>query len=162
MKKYDWIQSFFTLKKKWSEKIIIHSYSAKLIITKSSIITENANKPKTIGYIDLNNYASYPKNPKIASVFKEIGLAEEFGSGIKKITKYSKIYGGKEPVFYDDNIFRAEVVYNDDLEDTEQELNLTEAEKMLYEFIKSNNGLTRKKINKFMYLLLEGKEEKEL
>ena len=137
-------------------------YPAKLIITKSSIITENANKPKTIGYIDLNNYASYPKNPKIASVFKEIGLAEEFGSGIKKITKYSKIYSGKEPVFYDDDIFRAEVVYNNDLVDTEQELNLTEAEKMLYEFIKNNNGFTRKKINKFMYPLLEGKEEKEL
>lgn len=136
-------------------------YPAKLIITKNSIITENANKPKTIGYIDLNNYASYPKNPKIASVFKEIGLAEEFGSGIKKITKYSKIYGGKEPVFYDDDIFRAEVVYNNDLDDKEQELDLTEIEKKLYEFIKNNNGVTRKKINKFIYPLLD-EEEKEL
>ena len=87
-------------------------YPAKLIITKDAIITENANKPRNIGYIDLNNYSSYPKNPKIANVFKEIGLAEEFGSGIKKITKYAKIYGGKEPVFIDDDIFRAKVIYN--------------------------------------------------
>lgn len=59
-------------------------YPAKLIITKENIITENANKPRTIGFIDLNNYSPYPKNPKIASFFKEIGLADELGSGIKK------------------------------------------------------------------------------
>lgn len=137
-------------------------YPAKLIITKSSIITENANKPKTIGYIDLNNYASYPKNPKIASVFKEIGLAEEFGSGIKKITKYSKIYGGKEPVFYDDDIFRAEVVYNNDIEiNTDSNIYLNDNEKKLYEFIKNNNGVTRKDINDFMHPILNSNDEKE-
>lgn len=137
-------------------------YPAKLIITKNSIITENANKPKTIGYIDLNNYASYPKNPKIASVFKEIGLAEEFGSGIKKITKYSKIYGGKEPVFYDDDIFRAEVVYNNDIETSDDNnIYLNDNEKKLYEFIKSNNGVTRKDINDFMYPILNSNDEKE-
>ena len=41
-------------------------YPAKLIITKDNIVTENANKPKMIGYIDVNNYSPYPKNPKIA------------------------------------------------------------------------------------------------
>lgn len=137
-------------------------YPAKLIITKNSIITENANKPKTIGYIDLNNYASYPKNPKIASVFKEIGLTEEFSSGIKKITKYSKIYGGKEPVFYDDDIFRSEVVYNNDIETSDDNnIYLNDNEKKLYEFIKSNNGVTRKDINDFMYPILNSNDEKE-
>ena len=64
---------------------------ARLIINKDSIVTENANKPRNIGYIDLNNYSPFPKNPKIANFFKEIGLADELGSGIKIITKYNKI-----------------------------------------------------------------------
>ena len=42
------------------------------------------NKARIIGFIDLNNYSPYPKNPKIANFFKEIGLAEELGSGIRK------------------------------------------------------------------------------
>ena len=80
-------------------------YPAKLIIGKESILTENANKPRIIGYIDLNNYSPYPKNPKIANFFKEIGLADELGSGIKKIVKYTKIYSGGIPEFKDDEIF---------------------------------------------------------
>lgn len=75
-------------------------YPARLVITKDSIITENANKPRTIGYINLNNYSPYPKKPKIAGFFKEIGLADELGSGIKKIAKYTKIYSGGEENLY--------------------------------------------------------------
>ena len=82
-----------------------NSVPARLIITKESITTENANRPRNIGYIDINNYSPYPKNPKIANFFKEIGLAEELGSGIKTITKYNKIYSGEVPIFKDDEIF---------------------------------------------------------
>jgi len=88
-------------------------YPAKLIIKKDEIVTENANKPRNIGYIDLNNYTPYPKNPKIASFFKEIGLADELGSGVKKITKYTKIYSnGGIPTFRDDEIFTVTVPLN--------------------------------------------------
>ena len=65
-------------------------YPAKLIITSNAITTENASKARVIGFMDLNNYSPYPKNPKIAGFFKEIGLADELGSGIKKIVKYTK------------------------------------------------------------------------
>ena len=84
-------------------------YTARLIITKDAILTENANKPKTIGYIDINNYTPYTKNPKIAGVFKEIGLADELGSGIKKITYFTKIYSGGIPEFKDDEVFKVSV-----------------------------------------------------
>lgn len=87
-------------------------YPAKLVITKDEILTENANKPRMIGYIDLKNYSPYPKNPKLANLFKEIGLAEELGSGIKNIVKYTKIYSGGEPSFKDDEIFKVEVPLN--------------------------------------------------
>lgn len=58
---------------------------ARLIITKNCIYTENANKARQIGFIDINNYIPYPKNPIIAKFFKEIGYADELGSGIKKL-----------------------------------------------------------------------------
>lgn len=80
-----------------------------MVITKEAILTENANKPRMIGFIDLNNYSPYPKNPKIASFFKEIGLADELGSGIKKIAKYTQIYSGGTPIFKDDEIFKVVV-----------------------------------------------------
>ena len=44
-------------------------------------------------------------NPKIAKVFKEIGLADELGSGVRNIVKYTKIYSGGEPTFEENDIF---------------------------------------------------------
>ena len=55
--------------------------TSRLIITKDSLIAENASIPKTDGYIDLKNYEPYTKNPKIARVFKELDLSDELGSG---------------------------------------------------------------------------------
>lgn len=126
-------------------------YPAKLIIGKDSIITENANKPRMIGFIDLNSYSPYPKNPKIAGFFKEIGLADELGSGIKKIAKYTKIYsGGAEPSFKDDEIFVANIplnCVNHDNIDTSDTL-----KEAIFEFIKSStNGRTRQEINNYIY-----------
>lgn len=81
-------------------------YPAKLIIEKDSLRTENANRAKMIGKIDVNFYEPYPKNPKIAKVFKEIGLADELGSGVKNMFKYTKIYSGGLPEMKEDDIFR--------------------------------------------------------
>ncbi|MBR3230156.1 MAG: putative DNA binding domain-containing protein [Bacilli bacterium] len=127
-------------------------YPAKLVITKDSIITENANKPRTIGYIDLNNYSPYPKNPKIASFFKEIGLADELGSGIKKIAKYTKIYsGGGEPLFKDDEIFVATVPLTNKSSNSNFISN-NKLKELILDFIKKNSdGRTRQEINDFIY-----------
>ena len=81
-------------------------YPAKLIIEKDFIKTENANRAKMIGNIDINAYEPYPKNPKIAKFFKEIGLADELGSGVKNMVKYTKLYSGGIPEFREDDIFR--------------------------------------------------------
>lgn len=81
-------------------------YPAKLIIEKDFIKTENANRAKMIGNIDINAYEPYPKNPKIAKLFKEIGLADELGSGVKNMVKYTKLYSGGIPEFREDDIFR--------------------------------------------------------
>lgn len=136
-------------------------YPAKLMITEDSIITENANKPRTIGFIDLNNYSPYPKNPKIAGFFKEIGLADELGSGIKKITKYSKIYSeGKEPIFKDDSIFKATIPLKNE-NGSLKALKSGELKKIIFEFIKdADNGRTRKEINEYVYPLIRENDAK--
>ena len=45
------------------------------------------------------------KNPPIAKVFREIGLADELGSGMRNSYKYTKMYSGGEPVFTEADIF---------------------------------------------------------
>lgn len=123
-------------------------YPAKLIITKNEIITENANKPRVIGYINLNDYAPYPKNPKIASFFKEIGYADELGSGIRKIAKYTKIYSGGTPEFKDGDIFMAKIpLFVDDL--ILENINKIVRD-LVYNFIKENNGVDRKQIDNYV------------
>lgn len=137
-------------------------YPAKLVIAKDSIITENANKPRTIGFIDLNNYSPYPKNPKIAGFFKEIGLADELGSGIKKIAKYTKIYsGGGEPTFRDDEIFTASIPLTNNI-GGEMIITSAKLRELIFEYIKSSDmGRTRQEINNYIYPLInENKNSK--
>ena len=81
------------------------AFPAKLVIEKDKMWTENANKAKRIGDININKFSPYSKNPKIAKVFKEIGLADELGSGVRNIVKYTKIYSGGEPTFEENDIF---------------------------------------------------------
>ena len=87
-------------------------YPAKFIIEKDKIIFENSNKPHGLGIININNFTPFPKNPIISSFFRQINLAEELGSGFRKIARYSKKYFGTEPVIQEQNIFRFEVRIN--------------------------------------------------
>jgi len=81
-------------------------FPAKLIIEKDRVVTENSNKPHGNGIIDPDNFSPFPKNPTIARLFKEIGLVDELGSGIRNTYKYSKIYSGAEPIFTEGDVFR--------------------------------------------------------
>ena len=87
----------------------LNHFPAKLIIESDKVITENSNKPHGNGKIDLSNFTPFPKNPTIAKFFKEIGLVEELGSGIRKSYKYSKFYGNKNPKFIEGDIFKSEI-----------------------------------------------------
>ena len=48
----------------------------------------------------------FPKNPAISKVFREIGLADELGSGMRNTYKYTQLYSGESPIFEEGNIFR--------------------------------------------------------
>jgi predicted HTH transcriptional regulator len=84
-------------------------FPAKLIIEKSRIYTENANKVYRYGQIKADNFTPYPKNPIIANFFANIGRADELGSGVRNLYKYTKIYAGGDPLLFEDDIFKIEI-----------------------------------------------------
>ncbi len=55
----------------------------------------------------------FPKNPVIARFFREIGRADELGSGVRKLMKYGKAYGGSAPELVEGDVFRSIVKYPD-------------------------------------------------
>lgn len=80
-------------------------YVLKLVIERDKITTENANLAHGHGNLNLNTFKPFAKNPPIAKVFREIGLADELGSGMRNSYKYTKMYSGGEPVFTEADVF---------------------------------------------------------
>lgn len=83
-----------------------NAYVAKLVIEKNRIYTENANLSHGHGALSLATFEPFPKNPPISKVFREIGLADELGSGMRNTYKYTKMYSGGEPQFVEGDVFR--------------------------------------------------------
>lgn len=83
-----------------------NAYVAKMVIEKDCIFTENSNRSHGFGTLDLSTFEPFPKNPSISKVFREIGLADELGSGMRNTYKYTKLYSGAEPKFAEGDIFR--------------------------------------------------------
>lgn len=83
-----------------------NAFPAKLIIKKDTVTTENSNRAHGYGEVNIINFTPFPKNPVIAGVFKEIGWADELGSGIRNIEKYAKIYSNSKPVFIEGDVFK--------------------------------------------------------
>lgn len=88
-------------------------YIAKFVIENNRMYTENANRAVTGRAISLENFEPNPKNPIIASFFRNIGLADELGSGVRNLYYYGKRYSGKDPELIDGDIFRIIVPLND-------------------------------------------------
>jgi len=82
------------------------AFNAKLIIEKERIYTENWNRSNEHGRIDPENFIPQPKNPIVAKFFMNIGRADQLGSGIRNLYKYTKLYSGGEPELIEGNIFR--------------------------------------------------------
>ncbi|MBI5308176.1 MAG: hypothetical protein HZB37_07600 [Planctomycetes bacterium] len=91
--------------------ILIHreyanAFPAKFIIDREKLSTENSNKPHGHGMIDPSHFTPYPKNPSIARLFREIGRADELGSGVRNLFKYCKAYCGHDPQLIEQDIFK--------------------------------------------------------
>ncbi|HMA76255.1 MAG TPA: hypothetical protein VKO43_02990 [Candidatus Krumholzibacteriaceae bacterium] len=75
----------------------INHFPPKMVIESSKVVFENESRPHGFGKITPDSFSPFPKNPSIACVFKEIGLADELCSGVRNLCEYSKIYSGKDP-----------------------------------------------------------------
>ncbi|MEC4296002.1 RNA-binding domain-containing protein [Adlercreutzia shanghongiae] len=82
-------------------------FVSQLVIDREGIRTKNASRCVFAGRISPDNLSPTPKNPIIANFFKQIGLAEELGSGTRNLFRCSRLYTGKEPVLFDGDFFEA-------------------------------------------------------
>jgi len=89
------------------------SYIAQFIIEKDRMYTANANRAETGTVMTPENFRPNPKNPVIASFFRNIGLADELGSGVRNLYRYGKLYSGQEPQLIDGDVFRIVVPLDD-------------------------------------------------
>ena len=89
-----------------------NAYTAQFVIERDRLYTKNSNLPHGHGELQLNKFEPFPKNPPISKVFREIGYADELGSGMRNTNKYTKLYSGGVPKFTEDNIFEIEIPIN--------------------------------------------------
>jgi len=90
------------------------SYIAKFIIERNKMFTENANRANSNDFITPGNFEPNPKNPIIASFFRNIWLADELGSGTRNLHHYVPRYSGSNPEMIDGDIFRIIVPLDDE------------------------------------------------
>ena len=80
-----------------------------------------------------------PKNPIIASFFRNIGWSDRLGSGVRNIFKYSKYYSGEEPEFVEGDVFRIIMPLNEDYSyDNPQNDSIDELERKNEEKLEKN------------------------
>jgi ATP-dependent DNA helicase RecG len=94
-----------------ASNILIHreytnAFPAKLIIERGQVRTENSNRPHGFGALNPETFTPFPKNPVIAAFFRQIGRADELGSGMRKMMRYGKAYGGADPEMIEGDVFK--------------------------------------------------------
>ena len=78
---------------------------SEFVIERDRMYTSNPCNPMQDGRVTPENVRPRAKNPIIAGFFREIGRADRLGSGVRNLYKYSKDYGGADPVFTEGNNF---------------------------------------------------------
>jgi ATP-dependent DNA helicase RecG len=91
--------------------ILVHreyskAFTAKLIIEKSRIYAENWNRSNVRGRLDPEDFTPESKNPLISKFFVNIARADNLGSGIRNLYKYTKLYSGGEPELIEGDVFK--------------------------------------------------------
>ena len=120
------------------------SYTAKFVIEKDRMYTENANRSSGDGIITPDNMEPNPKNPIIASFFRNIGWSDRLGSGVRNIFKYSKYYSGEEPEFVEGDVFRIIVPLNEDYSYDNVKTAIKRFQKRQYKIIKKYLNLWKR------------------
>ena len=89
-------------------------YIAKFVIMRDKMYVENACRAKREADITTENLEPEAKNPRIAAVFRTIGLIDALGSGTRRLFKYVPFYSNALPIIREADVFRITVPLNDD------------------------------------------------
>ena len=128
-------------------------YPAKMIIDDEKITVENSNLAHGLGALDLQKFEPFPKNPAISKVFREIGLADELGSGMRNTYKYTQLYSGQNPLFEEGDIFRTIIplkkiatqkVGGENVPRNVPRMSSEELKSKIFEMIKKDSKVSRK------------------
>lgn len=130
------------------------SYQAKFVIEKERMYVENANRASQNIVITPDNMEPIPKNPIIASFFINIGYADQLGSGVRNLFKYSKFYSGNDPEFIEGDIFKIIVPLDEGNREEQTTQSVTQTtqskendpEKNIMELIEQNPFLSQKQM----------------
>ena len=88
-------------------------YMAKFVIMKDKMYVENACRAKRDGDITPDNLEPDPKNPRIASFFRNLGIIDTMGSGTRRLFKYVPYYSNALPILHEADVFRITVPLDD-------------------------------------------------
>ena len=88
-------------------------YPAKFVIMKDKMYVENACRAREEMDITPENLEPDSKNPTIAAFFRNIGFADELGSGVKRLFKYVPFYSNAQPSMHEADVFRITVPLDD-------------------------------------------------
>lgn len=134
----------------------LSGYPAKMIIDDEKITVENSNLAHGFGALDLRKFEPFPKNPTISKVFREIGLADELGSGMRNTYKYTQLYSGRKPLFEEGDIFRTIIPLSKiatqkvGYQYSESQNEFEKIENNIKNIIKENNKVSRKEMAKLL------------
>ncbi len=127
------------------------SYQAKFVIEKDKMYVENANRASGQENLTPQNSEPNPKNPIIAAFFRTIGYADQLGSGVRNLFKYSKIYSKKNPSFIEGDIFRIIVPLDERLDAASQkstiETPLSDRTRQILQLVAENPSISQKEIS---------------
>jgi len=87
-----------------------NAFPSSFIIYLDRVETKNANRPHVCGQLYPDTFQPFPKNPRLAQLFTQMGRSEELGTGLRNVYKYSKIYSGSDNIiFLEEDIFQATI-----------------------------------------------------
>ncbi len=105
----------------------------------------------TIESLLSGDYSSRARNRAIANMFKECGIVERYGSGIKRILNACKVHGIKDPVFKEfqhgfmATLYKtAQEATQETTQETTQEIAQEDTKRRIIELLQQNTHYTRR------------------
>lgn len=111
--------------------ILVHreytsTFPAKIVIENERMYAENWNRSYAQGRIDPDNFTPRPKNPLLARFFVNIGRADQLGSGVRNLYKYTQIYSGSDPELIEGDVFRTIIPLLSAVDETDYQVGMSD------------------------------------